>query len=161
LTSVTLSPSSYTNTFCANPEKGHLDINVVPSNVSKETRVQKNLDISISLVSKELIVKPMKEKRPVTVCYKGHNTFISSEKGLGKKQVSENLKEKKHSPTNEIVDNFNQQNTTNSLRKPDSEDTCPEKVLEIRSASSIMRKQDMTCFLPSPFSDDINVLCPL
>jgi hypothetical protein len=63
----------------------------------------------------------MKEKRPVTVCYKGHNTFISSEKGLGKKQVSENLKEKKHSPTNEIVDNFNQQNTTNSLRKPDRE----------------------------------------
>jgi hypothetical protein len=122
----------------------HLDINVVPSNVSKETRVQKNLDISISLVSRELIVKPMKEKRPVTVCYKGHNTFISSEKGLGKKQVSENLKEKKDSPTNEIVDNFNQQNTTNSLRKPDSEDTCPEKVLEIRSASSIMRKQDMS-----------------
>lgn len=118
-------------------EKGHLDINVVPSNVSKETRVQKNLDISISLVSRELIVKPMKEKRPVTVCYKRHNTIISSEKRLGKKQVSKNLKEKKDSPTNEIVDNFNQQNTTNSLKKPDSEDTCLEKVLEIRSESSI------------------------
>lgn len=125
-------------------EKGLLDINGVPSNVSKETRVQKNLDISFSLVSRELIVKPMKEKRPVTVCYKGPNTFISSQKTLGKKQVSENLKEKKDSPTNKIVDNFNQQNTTNSLRKPDSEGICSEKVLEIRSKSSIIGKQDMS-----------------
>jgi hypothetical protein len=39
-----------------NPEKGHLDINVVPSNVSKETRVQKNLDISLSGFLKEFVV---------------------------------------------------------------------------------------------------------